>query len=338
MYSLSYLYHALGDNTFADRAELAAFNALPVQLTPDWWAHQYVTVPNQPYATYLNETPFWNVNGYGVTYGLEPNYPCCTVNHPQGYPKFLAASFVAVGDNGLAHVLLSPGSVTTKLRSGEVTVTCETNYPFGNQFAYTINAAAPFQFHVRIPGWGLSSSTFTLNIASAQALTPDAETGIHTLQISSGTTTLSLDLGHKIVFQPRANDTVSVFVGPLLYALELGFNVSSTAPTSAAPPQARDYEIINTTPWNIAIDPKSLVFKTNLKIGDHLKNPIWAPGGPPTWIEGKGCPIDWQIWKGVPGPVPPKNVRKCTGGSIDIKLVPYGSAKVHMVELPTIDL
>jgi DUF1680 family protein len=349
MYSLSYLYQALGDNSFADRAELAAFNALPVQLTPDWWAHQYLTLPNQPYASHLNDTPFWNVNGWGVTFGLEPNYPCCTVNHPQGYPKFLAASFAKVGDNGLAHVLLSPGSVTTRLQSGVVTVNCDTNYPFDGRFTYTINAPAPFDFHMRIPGWGLSSSTFSLNSASAQAFSPDAQTGIHILKISGGVTTLSVNINQQIALQPRANDTVSIFAGPLLYALELGTQVTSTAPrdfrsqkleppASNAPPQARDYEIRNTTPWNIAIDPKSLVFKTTLNPGGALKNPIWAPRAPPTWIEGKGCQIDWSIWKGVPGPVPPKAQRSCTGPTIDVRLVPYGSAKVHMVELPTIDL
>lgn len=47
MYSLSYLYRALGDKGFADKCELAAFNALPAMISPDWWAHQYVSQANQ---------------------------------------------------------------------------------------------------------------------------------------------------------------------------------------------------------------------------------------------------------------------------------------------------
>lgn len=43
MYSMSYLYRFMGDNDFADRAELAAFNALPAAISADWWSHQYVT-------------------------------------------------------------------------------------------------------------------------------------------------------------------------------------------------------------------------------------------------------------------------------------------------------
>lgn len=36
-FSMTYLYQSLGTNEYADRAELAAFNAYPVMLTPDWW-------------------------------------------------------------------------------------------------------------------------------------------------------------------------------------------------------------------------------------------------------------------------------------------------------------
>lgn len=264
MYSLSYLYQTMGDNSFADRAELAAFNALPVQVTPDWWAHQYLTQPNQPFAKKLpgnqSDRVFWNVNQDGITYGLEPNYPCCTVNHPQGYPKFLSAMFAKVGDNGLAHVLLSPGSVTTQLSSGEVTVDCETNYPFSNIFKYTISATRPFKFHVRIPGWGLSSSSVALDDASTQSLAPDTRTGLHALDLDAGTTTLLMTLDHAITTEQRGNDSIAVFSGPILYALQLGARTLSTTNPNA-PPEAQNHEIFNTTPWNIAVDPKTLVFK-----------------------------------------------------------------------------
>lgn len=58
MFSLSYLYHALGDNSLADQCELTAFNALPVMTLPDWSAHQYVAQTNQPISHRLDHSPF----------------------------------------------------------------------------------------------------------------------------------------------------------------------------------------------------------------------------------------------------------------------------------------
>ena len=76
MYSMSYLYHTLGDNDFADRCERAAFNALPVSITADHWAHQYLAVPNEPYAKqFSGNNPFWNVGDNGIIYGLGDNLP-----------------------------------------------------------------------------------------------------------------------------------------------------------------------------------------------------------------------------------------------------------------------
>lgn len=72
IYSLPYLYQALGTNEYADGAELAAFNSLPAMLTPDWRGRQYMAEPNQPYTQNLSETPFYNTNSWGQTFGLEP--------------------------------------------------------------------------------------------------------------------------------------------------------------------------------------------------------------------------------------------------------------------------
>jgi Beta-L-arabinofuranosidase, GH127 len=366
MYSLSYLYQALGDSSFADRTELAAFNALPIALTPDWWAHQYLTQPNQPAAKLLEETPFWNVNGWGQTYGLEPNYPCCTVNHPQGYPKFLSAMFVGVGQNGLAHALLGPGKVETTLPSGvRVKVSCLTNYPFSNAFTYSIDSSAPFDFNIRIPGWhipgpssGITISTFSSDggvKTQSLAVLPNEHTRLHTLTLPAGTSSISLTLSHDIKLEHRANASIAVRAGPLLYALQIPSyntstsisqqNSSSPSPVPASlgptPSQVRNYQIfpLPSSSWNVAIDPSTLTFHTSYRAGERepeLPNPLWADGVAPTWIEGRGCLIDWPTWKGGPGPVPLD--RRCLGGSFGVKLIPYGGAKVHMSELPTVDL
>ena len=68
MFSQSYLYRALGEGMYADGSELAAYNALPGAMTGDWWAHVYMSQPNQPYSKNLSETPFYNTDSMGQTY------------------------------------------------------------------------------------------------------------------------------------------------------------------------------------------------------------------------------------------------------------------------------
>lgn len=56
---------------------------------------------------------------YSNVFGLEPNYPCCTVNHPQGFSKFISNAFVVTPDSkSLIHVYLGPFSVKTVLANG----------------------------------------------------------------------------------------------------------------------------------------------------------------------------------------------------------------------------
>ena len=83
LYSLTHLYQISGKPELADAAERAAFNALPPMITPGQCAHQYIALPNQPWA---NVTPpaqdglWWNVDENGTTFDVQPFYPCCAVN------------------------------------------------------------------------------------------------------------------------------------------------------------------------------------------------------------------------------------------------------------------
>ncbi|KAF2123188.1 hypothetical protein BDV96DRAFT_536434 [Lophiotrema nucula] len=346
MYSLSYLYQALGDASYADRCEKTAFNALPVQLTPDWWARQYVSQPNQPYAENLTETPFWNVNSWGQSYGLEVDYPCCTVNHPQGYPKFAAAMYVKSGDSGIAHALLGPGSVTV----GDDTVDCTTTYPFGDILEYNINSKSGFDFYVRVPGWADTSKTTVTVGSTSSNVDIDAHTGLHKISIPSGPTKVTYNIGNPgIVLENRANDTVAVHYGALVFALAIPSANSSTQPKAYnnggndylpdgyAPAQSRDYQYHNTSSWNYAIDPDTLVVHGTDFTG-ALPNPLFAPGANPLSMTAKGCEISWGYYHGVPDTPPTGNARKCIGDVVDVRLEPLGGAKLHLVDLPTLTL
>ncbi|MCJ1275005.1 hypothetical protein MMC21_002805 [Puttea exsequens] len=373
MYSMSYLYQMLGDNYFADRCELAAFNALPVSITSDHWARQYLALASEPYAQVLRgPNPFWNVGPHGIIYGLETNYPCCTVNMPQGLPKFLAAMFVRVGENGLGHALLAPANVsTTTAFNTSVDITCDTNYPFSPILRYNVTASAPFTLYLRVPSWYVwENSSIELNNNGFQyPLERNQNTGVTPVALSAGTTSITYTLGGAIRVEPRANSTVAIYHGSLLYALDVGqsvtalatslYNVSytnnittnthfpyNTSSRPPIPPTVHDFAITNTRPWNIAIDTSTLTFHTALNSTNDnataLPNPLFDYQAAPSYITAKGCEIAWPLYKGLPAPLPaPANgtmFRTCTSNVTDVVLRPYGTLKVHMAELPLVDL
>lgn len=368
MYSMSYLYQMLGDNHFADRCELTAFNALPVSITSDHWARQYLALASEPFAEELHGVnPFWNVGNHGIIYGLEPNYPCCTVNMLQGLPKFLSASFVRVGDDGIGHALLGPAEVTTTtLSNTSMTIVCDTNYPFSLILSYNITASAPFTLYLRVPSWFVFvNSSISINDNGAEyPVDPNPNTGMTPISLPSGISTVKYTLGATIRIEPRANSTVAIYHGSLLYALDVGQTMTTLAPdfynvtyangsdpyntsTPIVPAQVHGYVFTNTTPWNIAIDTSTLVFHTTSKNSSNetespLPNPIFDYGAAPTFITGKGCQVAWPLYNGLPAPLPAlangTTYRDCTGNVTDVILRPYGTLKVHMAELPMVDL
>lgn len=340
IYSLNYLYQALGDASFADNAEMAAYNALPVMLTPDWWAHQYVAQTNQPIAHTFNVSPFYNVDTEGQHFGLAPNYPCCTVNHPQGYPKYVSNSYVRYGDNGIAHALLGPTSVNTTTNSGvSVSVSVDTLYPFVYELTYTVEASDDFDFYVRVPTWATGSSFFSINSGSHEDVMADSSTAMHHLPLRKGRTTIFYSLTGDIRVTHRANDTVAIYHGPILYTIAPGENYTSySAGYAGAPSEALEYDIYPTTEWALAIDPSTLEYNAP-GLDASLPNPIWALNAPPGSISATVCEIKWSLTEGGYAPNPPLRAdRNCTGDPFQVNLVPYGSAKLHIAEIPTISL
>ncbi|KAI3328555.1 duf1680 domain-containing protein [Ustulina deusta] len=344
MFSLSWIYQYLADNDIADWVELTAFNAFPGQIWPDWWSHQYVQQENQPWARNLTEQPeMWvNVGSYGNVFGLEPNYPCCTVNHPQGYSKFLANSFVGTEDGGIAHVLLSPGSVSTTLGNNKVTISADTNYPFSMGLSYSISTDRDFAFYVRIPSWANPSSTVTEPSGNRAHISP-TEAGLQRFHVPKGQSRISVNLQTEARVVERANNTAAVYYGPLLYSLALDFNETTRQPVaynggfldpSSTTARTHDHIVETTELWNIAIDPSQI--KVIESDTTQLSNPVWAFGAPPLELRVAATEIDWPIAWDSPAN-PPQNPQ-AKGEPFSARFVPFASAQVHMTHLPKLEL
>ncbi|KAI1311370.1 duf1680 domain-containing protein [Xylaria venustula] len=345
MFSLSWVYQYLGDNDIADWVELTAFNAFPGQIWSDWWSHQYVQQENQPWARNLTVAPqMWvDVGSYGNVFGLEPDYPCCTVNHPQGYSKFLVNSFVGTEDGGIAHVFLSPGIVSTTVGDdNDVVITSNTNYPFAMDLSYSIQADDDFTFYVRIPDWANPSSTATDPSGNSKQISPN-DSALQKFDIPKGQSKVSINLQTEPRVVDRANNTAAVYYGPLLYSLALDYNETTRQPVaydggsiepSSVIGQTRDHIVETTDLWNIAIDPSQIkVVQSN---NGQLANPIWAYGAPPLELRVAATEIDWPIEFDTPAN-PPLNPQ-AKGKPFSARFVPFASAKVHMAHLPKLDL
>ncbi|CZR40474.1 uncharacterized protein FPRO_05374 [Fusarium proliferatum ET1] len=341
IFSYAFLYRFHGDNSYADKAELAAFNAFPAAMSPDWWSHQYVTQTNQIRSGNLTQNPFFNVVSYANTYGLEPNFPCCTVNHPQAYAKYVASSYAKINESSVAHILLGPTSVETHIKGKKVKVKCETSYPFDSILKYTIESKTKFDFAVRIPGWTTPKANIEMNGGRSKTVAPD-DSGLHHTTILPGITTLTLELPMEVRVATR-NSSASIYYGPLLYAFDIPYTETHHQPlnwTDRKPlpddevhPHSHDYVLEPTEIWQYAIDPHSIVVKTSTSTVKNLPNPIFAKDAPPVFLTVDAWKIAWPTdndtaaWPPI-NPVVDKDKKE------KIKLVPFGSAKLHIAQFP----
>lgn len=77
-----------------------------------------------------------------------------------------------------------------------MTATITTTYPFSDTLTTKITAKSAFTYYVRIPSW-VSKGTLSVNGRRASAVKPD-KNGLHAVRVSSGTTTLVLNLPAEI--------------------------------------------------------------------------------------------------------------------------------------------
>lgn len=330
MFSLEHAIQALGDPAFGDRLEKICFNALPATFSADMWCHQYDQQANQVICT--DEPREWTNNrNDSNTFGLEPQYGCCTANFHQGYPKFAANLWMATPDDGLAAVAYAPNQVQARIRGGQnVTIDTETNYPFEDQITMKVSLEneAEFPLVLRIPAWAVDAMV-TVN-GEQIPVSPGSFAKIE--RVWKNGDVICLVFPMTLTAERRYRGAVTLSRGPLVYSLRIGERWEKIG---GEEPHA-DYAVYPTTPWNygLVIDTENPSAKVNYKgVGDVIYSPQAAPVE--LTVKGKKIP-EWGMANNSAAPVPEGTVTSSEPEE-DIVLVPYGCAKLRITEFPLVE-
>ncbi len=323
MYSYEEIFAHTGDNKWAERLEVLAFNALPATLSEDMWTHQYVQQVNQiACRKTMIMAPFSTNGPYAHTFGLEPNFGCCTANFNQGWPKFALSSFMHKGDTIINSVMLP-----SVLKEKDVTIKLETDYPFNNKMHYYIDSQKDFNFKIRIPSFAKN-----LKVNGADSEVQDLE-----FAINAGKTELEVEFEAEPYFKKRPNDLYALQMGSLLFSVPIDYEKKIREYTKKGVERKFpycDYQFIPTTPWNYGYS------SSKFEVKYHKSGSIpFSRENPPVTIKADMQQINWGL------KFPYKSVCRKTPKSREpitevraVELCPYGCARLRMTEMPVLDL
>ena len=314
---------------------------MPLPSTSSVDCAQYLQQSNEV-SSEVQKDWWWNSDGGDSNlYGLEPNYGCCTANHPQGFPKMITSSYMLTQREGeplgIFAALLGPSSVSVLLNhTNQVMVDQQTDYPFAINpvIRFVINAQQPFPFSVRIPSWAQGASV-TLDNGTVVAAPEGSVWKFSYVPPKEGAsnTTISLTLPTRFRVVGRFNGAVSVYYGPLLMAIDLGHEQTVLRHYAY---KSQDLSFMPTKEWRLALQLNNSDIQSSFSI---KQQPIGAypfdPDHPPLIVSAYARAIDWPT-KHSGADEPPMSPVKSTQPLVPITLIPYGSTLLRISEIPVL--
>lgn len=323
MYSYEKLYAYTGENIWAERLEVLAFNALPASLSDDMWAHQYVQMSNQiACETFPGRSLFRTNDAQAHIFGLEPNFGCCTANFGQGWPKFALSSYM-YHENEIISSFMLPSTLST----GDVTIKTITRYPFENSSDYIITSKKDFIFKVRIP-------SFAKNIVVNGEKTIATELSFEIKANERKKIAVRFDTDFNLIDRPYHLKCVKY--GSLLFSVPIEFEEKMYEYEKDGVERKYpycDYEYIPKDRWNYAYCSKE--FEINRSAVSKIP---FSSKKPAITIKTKAVNIPWDYEDGFETVCAryPESIHAVSDEK-DIILYPYGCAKLRMTEIPFLE-
>ncbi len=329
LFTLEHLVRVFGDAAHADTLELLAYNLLPAANDPRMLAHQYHQQANQVRVDVAQRDWTFSSDDANV-FGLEPHFGCCTANLHQGWPKLVRSLWMATPDGGVAALTYAPCTVSTTTPSGEVVeLSVETAYPFEESVRITVGASGTYPLRLRVPSW-CTGARLTVAGEGVDAA-PDALGWVVVARTWAPGDVVQLVLPMVVRTVPRDRGAVGVRLGPLVLVHSPG---EDWWPVPGAPGPG-EWHITARSSWN-----RGLLLDGGPGSWPVRRRPVgevpFALETAPVEVVARGAKVPgWRLVDGSAGRVPDSPVASAAPVE-DVRLVPYGSARIRVAELPVI--
>ncbi|TCK64258.1 beta-L-arabinofuranosidase domain-containing protein [Curtobacterium sp. PhB136] len=322
-----------GRGVDGDRLESLAYNLLPASSDPEMRGHQYHQQTNQVEVSVARREWSFSSDDAGI-FGLEPHFGCCTANLHQGWPKFVSHLWLR-DDDGLRAVAYAPSEVATTVDEDPVAITVDTEYPFDETVTIRVSTArtTPFALRLRIPEWATEASLTVGGVVVPLGVSVvDGYVTLVRDWSAAGDVVLVLPMRARVVRRER--QAAAVRLGPLTMVYSPGERWVS----HDGAPGIGEWELHPRGSWNWALAEVRDAGEWRVTRGTVPSAPwslrdrrsaavvLHAPGARAT---------EWRK-DGAQASVPPASPVLDHGPDDDLRLVPYGSARLRVTEFPVI--
>ena len=346
-WTLCHFLQVTGMAEWADKIEQAVYNAGMGAFTKDFRSLQYFSSVNQFIATGTSNHNIYKHGSTWMAYRPTHETECCSGNVNRLLPNFVGRMWMTDAEGGAVAAIYGPSQATFPTDKGDVTIKCETDYPFTETMNFTISGAegACLPLTLRIPTWCMSASIAINGTPVNMALTAGTFTKLPDAVKSGDIVTLTLPMGvEKKTLQGQG---IYFQRGPLLYAYAIPQQMSEDTEEyenmHGKKPENPDFKCWNITPtgnfnYAYANDGKevSVTYPTIEEVGGAIP---FDRNYTPVNLRIPVKQIEWNLEEGRYTPALPEqgHLTLKSNETQYINLVPYGCTELRLTVFPDAD-
>ena len=344
------LHHYLwvtGEAEWADKIEKAIYNAGMGAITKDFRALQYFSSVNQFIATGTSNHNIYKHGSTWMAYRPTHETECCSGNINRMLPNFVSRMWMTDHDGGAVATIYGPSTATFPTAAGDLTITCNTDYPFDEVLTFSVSGAdgASIPLSLRIPTW-CSDATLSVN-GTAANINLEAGTFVRLPESVKSGDVIVLKLPMPV--ERKAIDGQGIYFqrGPLLFAYaipqQMTEDIEEYANMHGKKPENSDFRCWNITPvgdFNYAYADDGQPLSVNLPAVEFSEGSIpFDADHAPVRLRIPVKHIAWELEDDRYTPHLPEqgHLTLLDGERQYIDLIPYGCTELRLTVFPDAD-